>query len=303
MLKNVIKKRIIISSMTLIILFVIYIIPVNKKYESNVSINSKVNKIYLLNDNNLLVRVSIISNDNDIEDKIKEIIDSLTINNKNSNYLNNKLKPILPENTKVIDLSLDDKLLKINFSKDFLNINKENEEKMIESLVYSLTELDEVDKIMIFIESQSLLELPNSGKKLPLTLDKNYGINKIYDITTIGNISKVTLYYFTSINNEYDIVPVTLFTNDSQEKIDVIIKNLKSSSIYQTDLVSFLSNNTKLLDYEIEENKVKLNFNQYLLDDFYDDYLIEEVKYAISKSIEDSLNIDNVIFLINGKEI
>lgn len=302
MLKNAIKKRIIISFITLLILFIIYIIPVNKEYEKTITVNNNTNNIYFLN-NNLLVRCNVISNTIDIDEKIKEIINYLTIDNKSNNYINNKLKPIIPKNTQLINYSLDNKLLKLNFSKELLNINKENEEKLIESIVYSLTELDEVDNIMIFIDGQILTKLPHSNKNLPLLLNRNYGINKIYDLTNINNSSKVTVYYFTNIDNTYNAVPVTIFTNDSKEKVEIIIKDLKSSNIYQTDLVSFLNSNIKLLDYEIKENKVKLNFNQYLLDTFYDDSLVEEVKYAISNSFKDSLNINDIEILVNGKAI
>ena len=202
-----------------------------------------------------------------------------------------------------LDITLDEKLLKINFSKEILNINKDVEEKLIESLIYSLTELDDIDNIMIFIEGTLLTRLPNSNKNIPILLNRDYGINKIYDLKTIGNSSKVTIYYFTNIDDSYKAVPVTIFTNETDEKIEVIIKDLKSSNIYQTDLVSFLNNNTKLLDYEIEENKVKLNFNQYLLDTFYDDSLIEEVKYAITNSFKDSLNVREINIYVDGKAI
>jgi len=302
MLKNAIKKRIIISIITLFILFIIYIIPTNKEYEKYIMVNNNTNNIYLLN-NNMLVRCNTISNSTNTREKIKEIINTLTINSKESNYINHNLKPIIPKNTRIIDLSLDNKLLKINFSKEILNISKEKEEKLIESIIYSLTELEDVDNIMIFVEGELLTKLPNSNKTIPALLNRNYGINKIYDLTNIYNSSKVTIYYFTNIDNIYSAVPVTIFTNETSEKVEVIIKNLKSSNIYQTDLVSFLNNNTKLLDYEIEENTIKLNFNQYLLDTFYDDYLIEEVKYAISNSIKDSLNIKNTKILVNGKAI
>ena len=302
MLKNAIKKKIIVSIITMFILLIIYILPINKEYEKTITLNNNTNNIYLLN-NNTLIRCSVISNTNDNNDKIKEIISLLTINNKASNYINSKLKPIIPENTRIIDLSLDNKLLKINFSKDFLNISEGKEEKLIESLIYSLTELDYVDNIMVFVEGQLLTKLPNSNKFLPTLLNRNYGINKIYDLTSLHNSSKVTIYYYTNIDNTLNAVPVTIFTNESNEKVEIIIKNLKSSNIYQTNLVSFLNNNIKLLDYEFEENKIKLNFNQYLLDSFYNDSLIEEVKYAITNSIKDSLSIDNIEILINGKAI
>lgn len=303
MLKKAIKKRILVYLMTLLIIFIIYIIPINKEYEKTITLNNNINNIYLLNNNNILVRASVISTSSETLDKVKEIITTLTINSKSSNYINSKLKPIIPKNTKLIDLSLDNKLLKLNFSNELLNISKNDEEKLIESLVYSLTELDEIDNIMIFIEGKLLTKLPQTKKNIPIILNRNFGINKIYDITKIDDSSKITLYYYTNINNEYNAVPVTIFTNDSNEKIEVIVKNLKSANIYQTDLVSFLSSNAELLDYEIEENKVKLNFNQYLLDTFYDDSLLEEVKFAISNSIKDSLKVKEIEIQINGKAI
>ena len=297
MLKRVIKKRILITITTLFILLLIYLVPVNKEFNETTSYNNNINYIYLLN-NNKLIRTSTISNENETLNKVKEIINNL----KETNY-NDELKSIIPKDTKILDLSLDNKLLKINFSKDILNISPNLEEKLIESITYSLTELNEIDSIMIFIEDKILTNLPNSYKKLPAILTRDYGINKIYDLTNINNTNKVTIYYYKKLNNKYNAVPVTIFTNNSEDKINLIIKDLKSSSIYQTDLVSFLSNNTKLLDYELEENKIKLNFNQPLLDTFYNDSLLEEVKYAISNSIKDTYNIKDVIIKINNKEI
>ena len=297
MIKNAIKKRIIITFITIFILLLIYLIPVNKDFNETINLNNNINYVYLLNDNNL-IRTSTISNEVDILNKVKEIINNL----KEENY-NNKLKPIIPKNTKLLDLSLDNNLLKINFSKELLEISPNMEEKLIESLIYSLTEIKDINSIMIFIEGKSLLKLPNSNKRLPNILTRDYGINKIYNLNNINNTSKVTIYYYKEIDDKYNAVPVTLFTNNSEEKIELIIKELKTSPIYQTNLVSFLSKNTKLLDYEIEENKIKLNFNQPLLDTFYNDSLLEEVKYALSNSIKDSLNINDVIITINNVAI
>jgi len=298
MVKKVIKKKIIVSFITLLILLIIYLVPVNKQYQENINISNNNNYIYLLN-NNKLVRVNSVSNSSSTLDKVKEIISALTIDSKSNDYLNKKYKPIIPKNTKLLDYFLEDNLLKINFSKELLTIDVSLEEKLIESLIYSLTELSDIKEIMIFVEGNILNALPNSKKTLPLKLNKEYGINKIYDLTSIDNTSKVTIYYYTNIDGTYNAVPVTIFTNNSEDKVEVIIKNLKTSNSYQSDLVSFLSNNTKLLDYELLENKIKLTFNHYLLDDFYDDSLLEEVKYAICESIKDTLSLDDVEIYIN----
>ena len=303
MIKNSIKKRLTISIISLLIMTIIYLIPIKKNYDNVVTYNNNFNKIYLLNDNKLLIQTSLVSEKNDIIEKAKEIIDSLTINTKVKNYLNNNLKQLIPEKTTLLDIQQDSDILKLNFSKELLKVSPDLEDKMIEALIYSLTELPGINKIMLFVNGDMLLKLPNSNKSLPSILSRDYGINKVYDITTLTPINKMTLYYYINIDNVYNAVPVTLFTNGDTSKIEVIVKNLKSSLAYQTDLVSFLNNNTKLLDYEINENTIKLNFNNSLLDNFYNDSLLEEVKYAISSSIKDSLNISDISFYVDGHAI
>ena len=302
MLKNHLKKRLIISVLSLFIISLIYMIPSNNKYEEKVLYNKEFNYLYLLN-NDLLVRTTISSDNKDINNKIKEIIDGLTVDSDTKNYISNSYKQLIPKDTKLLNYKLDNGILKLNFSKELLNISKDLEEKMIESLIYSLTDLDSIDKLMIYVDNELLTKLPNSNRILPQILDKDYGINKIYNINNISNTTKLTLYYYKEIDNTYNSVPVTIFTNDSKDKVEIIVKELKSSLVYQVDLVSFLSNNTKLLDYEIKKNIIKLNFSNALLDDFYNEDLIEEVKYALSTSIKDTLNIDEVEYYINGYKI
>lgn len=301
---NNIKRKLLISFLTLFVLSLVYLFPTNKQYEEILKFKeAKYHSIYLLN-KNILVETKIVSNNKtDILEQIKDIISSLTINSPKSKYIDETYSPLIPENTKVLNMTLENNLLKINFSKEFLNVNKNTEEKVIESLIYSLTKLDEVKEIMIFIENEKLDCLPISKKKLPLTLTKSFGINKVYNVNNVFTMDVLNLYYYTNINDEYHLVPVSLFTNDNKDKVEIIIEELKTSPIHQSNLMSFLSSNAKVLDYEIKENTIRLEFSSYLLDSFFNDSLIEEVKYAISKSFEDTLGITNVSLVVNGKSI
>ena len=42
--------------------------------------------------------------------------------NKKENYIPEGFKAIIPKNTKILEISLDNELLKVNFSKEFLNV-------------------------------------------------------------------------------------------------------------------------------------------------------------------------------------
>lgn len=68
---------------------------------------------------------------------------------------NDKNKKIIPENTKLNKNYLEDDCIVLDFSAEFLNYSKEDENEkinMINSIVNTLTELTEVNKVKILID-------------------------------------------------------------------------------------------------------------------------------------------------------
>lgn len=308
MLKNSAYKRITIATLTLIILGLLYFFP--NAEEDNFNINQSLmyvdvetNPIYLLDNNEYVARTNILKNNNDSLKIATDILESLIIDGKMKDYIPEGFKAIIPKNTKIINISLENNLLKIDFSKELLNIEKELEEKMIESIIYSTTEIEGIKSIIIFVEGEKLTTLPHSNKSLPNTLDRSYGINKIYDVTSFKNIVSVTSYYLSKYKDNYYYVPVTKISNTNKEKIEVIIEELKVAPINQTNLISFLATNAELTDYEILEDSISLSFNNYVFDNFDEQTILEEVKYSIGLSLQDAYNVSNVKFNVNGKEV
>ena len=290
MIKKSATKRIIIASIALLILLITYMFPAtngsNNINQSLSYIEPNKTTIYLVDNSNMVARVKTITKENkDTIKKAREIINALIINSQASKYNPSGFKAIIPEGTKILSISLSENILKINFNEKFLNIDKNNEEKMLEALIYSLTEISDIKGIMIFVNNNILEELPNSKIKLPDVLDRKYGINKIYEIDDIKNTSATTIYYLSEYENTKYYTPVTFINNDSEDKIEVIIEKLKSSPINQTNLMSYLASNAELLDYEINENTVSLTFNNYIFEEFSNKDILEEVKYTIGLSI------------------
>ena len=301
MLKKMALKKIVISSLALIILLIICLFPNKTNYDFKTTLTYTtpiVQPIYLIDNNNYVARYNIIRKTNETLELVDYVIENLTISDKNGYYLPNGFNAIIPKNTKVLTKSLEEDLLKINFSKEFLNIEKENEEKMLEAIVYSLLEIKGIKKIMIFVEGENLTKLPNSGKNIAIILDKNIGINKTYDINSLKETDKTTTYYLSKTDNVYYYVPVTSITNNDKEKVEIIIEKLKTSPTYKTNLISFLASNTELLNYEILENSVSLSFNNNILS-LDNNQITEEVKYSIALSIRDTYNINQTIFYVD----
>ncbi len=64
-----------------------------------------------------------------------------------------------------------------------------------------------------------------------------------------------------------------------------------------------MNENTKLLNYEVIDKQIKLNFNDMIFGDITNNDILEEVVYTICLSINDSIDIDSVVFLANDREI
>lgn len=296
MIKIFSVRKILIASLLLLVALILYSYPeelddnvIEKKYDS---IN-----IYLIDSNNYVAMTSILSKENDFDYKLRTIIDGLTVGSSN---VPKGFSSVIPRDTKLIDYSLDGNLLKINFSKQLLDVSVDDEDRMIQSIVYSLTSLDNVDKVMIFVEGEILNKLPNSHKRLDTYLDRSYGINRVIDIDKLSGSSCVTVYYLGS-NNSY--VPISYITNDDTDKIEIIVNSLKSNRLNSSNLSSHLDYQVELMNYERVDDEFFLNFSDTLLSSVYEGKLKEEVKYALSYSILDTFNVENVVFLINSNKI
>ena len=312
MLKKMSIRKIMVSTLTLFILLIIYLMPDNiQEKEINLTNNNveyiysnTLETIYLLDSNDYVARTKIDSCKCEGVEKAKDLINGLIIDGTKSNIIPNGFKSIIPAGTSIKNISLDNGILTIDFSKDLLEITKDYEEKMIEAIVYTLTSIEGIDKVIIKVEGEVLDKLPISGKTLPTYLDKDYGINKIYDLTSMKDIDSYTLYYVNTYNDNSYYVPVTKYiNNDSQDKIKVIIEELYSAPIYETTLMSFLNSNTKLLNYKLEDGKLTLNFSEDILSDVTTNNILEEVIYTISLTMNDNYGVEEVIFLVEDEEI
>ena len=288
MLRKKALKKIFITTLTMFIILSIFTIPTTNKnniLRTNLEIeditNLSTDKVYLLNNNNLLVQVDVFINK---KDKVNKIINYLTIDN---NKIPINLKGYIPKNTKLLNTSLNDNNLTLNFSKELLNTDNLN--LVITGITYSLLELDNINSISIMIEDNYL-------KDYPKEITKNIGINNDYLITSRRNINKVVIYYLDN-NNYY--VPVTKYLNDKRAKVEIIIDELKNN-LNTNDLTSLLDTNTKLINYYEENNTLFLNFNKDLLKD---KKVEEQLLNTIAYSIFDNYDVNMVMFEINNKKV
>lgn len=298
MLRKKALKRISLTTLVLFIMLVTFSFDMLSQdkntnlYEVEYVSNLNTTHIYLLNKDNYLVKVDILINPEDVSKQALEILKNLYTSNKKYN----NLKGLIPSNTKINKIDYVNNTLIIDFSSDLLKVNKDLEEKVIESIVYSLLEIKGVNNIQIKIDGKIVNKLEKSNITLPDILDNSLGINKTFAINSLKDIQSVVLYYvFNNDNSDY-YVPVTKYINSREDKVKIIIDSLKGSFTSSTNLKSYL-NYKDIKDYSLDNDILTITFNSL------NDENLESVTYTLACSVFDSTDIKKVIFEVKDKII
>lgn len=299
MIKKYTINKICVTSVSLFLILMFYLVPSTP--ESEVKIDKSIGDkkevvVYLMDKDYYLGRMIEYTSYDNIVDLVNKKLDILI----NGSDELNSFSPIIPKNTKVNSIKVDKNNIYIDFSKDILNVSKYNEELMIESIIYTITDINGIDNIYLSINKEPLKILPKSNKEIPYPLNRGYGINKKYDLDSLNNITKTTVYFNKSYNDVEYLVPITKVMNTTSEKIDIIIEELKSIVNAQYNLNSYISNNLEVVSHEVNDDKMNLIFNEFILDKE-KLVVLEEVKYAIAQSIFDNYNVKEVVFSTKDK--
>ncbi len=300
--KNKIYKVLVIF----LIVFLLYLFPKKEEYSLNVKTvmdENKYHDIFLIDKNNMVAKTKIVTTSNSKEGLIKELVESLIVDGKYVDRVPNGFTQMLPSDTKILNINVNNNIIDLNFNNKLFDVKSCDERKVLESIIYTLTSIKDIQGVRILIDGKTLNKLPKTGELLDEVLNRKIGINKNYNIDDIKNITNVTIYYTSKFNDQIYYVPVTKYMNSNDNKIKIIIDQLTSRMSYNSNLISYLNSNLKLLDYSFNEDQLDLNFNQYLFDNEDNKKVLEEVIYSISYSVEDTLNVSNIKFFVNNKEI
>lgn len=119
--------------------------------------------------------------------------------------------PILPQGTKIHSAKAESGTVSIDFAAPFPAVPANQERKIVEALVWTMTEIPGIGKVRINVDGKPLRELPSSGLPLPETLSRDIGINLEQAAGTNASRSMAVTLYFSARSEEGEgyFVPVT----------------------------------------------------------------------------------------------
>lgn len=175
----------------------------------------------------------------------KTSLSAMYINKNNRDEIYHMgLAPTIPENVSISLALKEDGLIRVSMSSEVMNIkNREKEEIMLKSIVYTLTEFDNISKIQYLIDNTQAGVL--SGGAIAS------GIFLREDINAINSAGKhrIVLYYSNMFYPGFYVYPVTVYVDslpgNAQELLNSLIANrekvktnlaLKSENIVSAEI-------------------------------------------------------------------
>lgn len=295
MLKKKAIRKIIVTTFVFFVVLSIYMIPSKKKNSDNSIyhyLDAKDVSVYLLNNYNQLTKVDFKVNDSNIEDIVKSIINKLTISEDAT--IPDMFMQIIPSDVLLNDVFIDENIVGVDFSENFLNIKEEDIESVLEAIAFSLLDLNGINGVSIYVKGENISYY---YQNIPSIITKEYGINKRVELKNLKDISKVVIYYVDNEDKNNYYVPITKYVNDDRDKIKIIIDELSSNYVYESNLVSLLDKNIKLLNYEINKDSMTLDFSNSIFMEQND--ILEEVVYSVFANYD----VNEIVFKANGEEI
>ncbi|MBT2688132.1 GerMN domain-containing protein [Bacillus sp. ISL-47] len=231
-----------------------------------------------------------------------QALEYLVENGPVTDLLPNDFRAVLPADTKV-SVNIKDKVATVDFSKEFQEYAPEDEMKILESVTWTLTQFDSIDKVKLTLNGHELKEMPVNGTPIAASISRANGINMdTTEVVDITNTKPVTVYYLGGDEENYYYVPVTKrVSNKMENKVEAVVTELIKGPNYASNLVTdFLPDVQLLNDPKVEDGKVTLNFNENVFSSFEDKMISQHLLNALVLSLTEQKGIESVAVTVDG---
>jgi len=176
-----------------------------------------------------------------------------------SERLPENIEGLIPVGAVLRDYKLDDEILTLNLSESFLYYRSSEEENLLSSLVWSMTELPHVNRVYLEIEGEQVNNL-NTGIDVGRGMTRAMGINLEVGLTRVTDAQMMKLYFLTDDTDDALLVPVTRLVPSNVNSVEYAVSALVRGPVGATYISVFNHRATLLEQPRIEDGILTLNF-------------------------------------------
>lgn len=218
---------------------------------------------------------------------------------KNPGSLENELFSIVPQNTQLESVVLENDILQLHFNE----LNGLKELRFLEATAYVFTQLEGVSGIEYYLNGEKLNQLPNGQIQLNEPMTSQLGMNNFEAGTDhLYDTKAVTVYYSKNVNKEECYVPVSKRIDKSStldEELSSIIGEISISSTLNQ--ASLLDGVTLLDGSYLEEGHLYVNLNDAVL--FDETTINQDVYDLLLLSFSELDGVNEVTILVEGEPL
>lgn len=216
------------------------------------------------------------------------------------------LVPVLPANTEIIGMSINEGICKVDFTAEFMNYgSKQDEVAITKAVIYTLTEFPTIDTVQIMIEGKRPGAL-TYGLDISSPLarkDINYsGTGK-----TKG---KVIVYYQGTVNGmENYFVPVTMDIEvGDQENVTALraLQALIDGPSEDSGLFSTIPSSIQVKNVDVVDGIAYVDFSEEIKeikDDMIAQDIVKSIALTLKEYTKNDMSIESISIMADGKEI
>lgn len=232
-----------------------------------------------------------------------QALEYLVKNGPVTELLPNGFQAVIPADTKV-SVNVKDKVATVDFSNEFKDYQAEDEKKILQSITWTLTQFESIDKVKLQLNGHPLEEMPVNGTPINTELTRLDGINlDTSHVADLTNTKPVTVYFIGGEKDNYYYVPVTKrVSNKVDDNITAAVNELIEGPGVSSNLLNEFGSEVKLIDKaKLEDGLVTLNFNESIYNSFEEKMVSEHVLNTLVLSLTEQPGVEEVAITVNGK--
>ncbi|WP_062199041.1 GerMN domain-containing protein [Massilibacterium senegalense] len=233
----------------------------------------------------------------------KQSVEYLVKNGPVTELLPEGFQAILPAGTEVLSVNLVGDTIVVDFSPEFKEYKAEEEERILQSITYTLTQFDQIQKVKLQINGHELKEMPVNHTPIDEGVSRLEGIN--FENESINDVTQtypVIVYFLTKKENAQYFVPVTRRVQEQLDPIEATVQEVLKGPSVQSGLLTPLKEEVKLVEKPKYENGVvTLNFNDAILNNNKENKIADEIVQSLVLSLTEQEGIEKVAILVNGQ--
>ncbi|MDC3412569.1 GerMN domain-containing protein [Aquibacillus sp. 3ASR75-11] len=254
-------------------------------------------QLYLLDSNGMVVPQTIALPKDESKAVASQVLEYLIKDGPVTELLPNGFSAVLPAGTQILGLNLkEDGSLIVDVSKEFKEYQPENERKILESMTYTLTQFENVEKIQLRINGYDQTEMPVNGTPIGKGYSRANGIN-IYEKDTVDLMDSeaVTLYYPAQQNDTFYNVPITQHVKAEGDMYQSIVQALVDGPSFELNLLNVFNSGTSLSqEPTYKDGVVALTFNEAVLNNVDKASISDKVMKTLVLTLTDQPGVEAV---------